>query len=111
LGARVALEAILRNKVKVKTLILLGAAVGANELTTKYISIKDSVGKILVFWSKRDPVLARAFQLDQLKTALGHSGPTDKVPWVEDFDVSNDVYQHGDYRFIRSIWEKTKENL
>lgn len=111
LGARVALEAILRHKIRIKTLVLLGAAVPNDCLAHEYAGIKDTVGKVLVFWSRRDDVLGRAFQLDQFKTALGHSGPAAPLSWVQGFDVSQDVYAHGDYRHVRSIWKATKENL
>lgn len=112
LGAQVALDAAHYFGAKIKLLLLTGAAVSANCFDAEYADIHKNVDKIHVFWSNRDPVLAKAFFLDQWSQALGHSGPTNAVvPWIQNTNVSDVVYEHNQYRFDRVIWEESEKEI
>lgn len=107
LGAKVALEAVVKHGAKIKLLALIGAAVAADCFATDYREANKTVGKVHVFWSSRDEVLGRAFMLDQVfKHALGHDGPIGRVPaWVTATEVTDVVGSHSGYRFDRTVWK------
>lgn len=111
LGALVALEA-LRLGAHVETLALTGPAVAHDCLSTAYADALANVDRVLVYYSRRDPVLGTAFKFDQFTDALGSVGPApgfDPLK-VKSFDRSATVATHNDYRHDRGIWQSIKEN-
>lgn len=112
LGAKVALEAVVKHGAKIKLLVLMGAAVAADCFATDYREANKTVGKVHVFFSSRDEVLGRAFMLDQFTHALGHDGPQGSAPpWVVSTDVTDVVGSHGGYRFDRALWKAVKDGV
>ncbi len=104
LGAKVALEAIVKHGAKIKNLFLTGPAVAWDCFATDYAKVPAST-KVYVFWSLRDNVLGKDFMLDQFVQALGHGGPKNSAPGVTSIEVTDVVGSHGQYRFDRAIWK------
>ncbi len=112
LGARVALEAACKHGAKIKLLVLIGAAVADDCFNVEYREANRNIDLVLNFHSKRDNVLGQAFMLDQFSRALGHDGPRATAPpWVKDWDVTNSVGSHSQYRYVRDIWWQIGQHL
>jgi pimeloyl-ACP methyl ester carboxylesterase len=110
LGARLALEALARNKdAHINQLFMLAPAVAdeAPELGEKYGRVVASqTGKTAVFYSRRDKVLEFMYPIGETLTghpdmALGFHGAEDKTkltPNVTQFDCSKFIFDHSGYR-------------
>ena len=115
LGCRVILETLRKYNVLVEQVVLLGAAVANNCFAPgeRYEHVgAGTMRGVLVFHSKRDDVLGRAFKIDQLgQDALGNTGPLNAPAWVKAFDRTDAVADHNEYRHDMTMWRTVAANL
>lgn len=103
LGARVALEALKYGAgIQIRHLILSAPAVDDDSLNVggEFAGALDNCVSINVFYSRRDPVLAKDYPLGTLfrEQALGLNGPKIPRARLRAFDCSAVVDSHSGYR-------------
>jgi pimeloyl-ACP methyl ester carboxylesterase len=109
LGCMVALEA-LDHGVWVRNCILAAAAVDNESIqeTEQYALAVQRAQRVLVAFSRHDPVLRGAYRVGMWDSALGLTGPQNIArcnPRIVPLDCSDTAHRHGDYKRDQRFFE------
>jgi esterase/lipase superfamily enzyme len=111
LGARVLFYALRNYSINVRNVFALAPAVDNECLESgeKFDAVPSKCRNLMVFHSRRDPVLKYAYLAGDFDQALGNNGPANpsKVPPnVKCIDCTSFVKSHGGYKSRPEVYEQ-----
>ncbi len=112
MGSRVAFLSIQNPKEKIRNLFTMAAAIDNEsiQINEPFYSSTQLCGKVYVFHSKNDPVLATAYQVSEWDSALGLTGPEDTADIINNsknvkvINSKNLIRVHGGYKTCVPIY-------